>query len=223
MQAKINYRYYALLPIHLMILAIIVVDALVEGLLWRVVGAIILGFGVYAFLAYWAGVVLFSRRRKPDDLPSEIAGDLARRGDAIIRPARPQDAPAGARLMYKTSPSIMGAIFGSPKRVAVTALRWVSHCPDTRRATHPRLSSRSERRLSAFLLDTRQTSTEPPCSPTGYSYPSGCWPSDPGRSPGCSWHAARMTEQSPPVRDGDYFIEYLAVSAERRGEGLAAG
>lgn len=217
---KFDLGYYILNYIHLVIVSIIIIGILITQLFWDVIGHIIMGFGIYTFLNYWIAVLYFSIRRKPNNLLSEMIASMKKSGKVIIRPARPQDAPTGARLMYYAGAHYMLAFFGSPERKAFKVLRRMFPLPGHMTSyTHAFVVEDRGNVVALFSgFDGKRWRASKRAS---WIYGPVWWIAAPlWQIPKMIFAFNEFDKSIPPVLEDEYYVEHLAVLPEKRGQGI---
>lgn len=221
MENKLKYRYYILTYIHLIIIAIIVMGILINVLFWKSIGSILRGFGIYTLLNYWIAILYFSKQREPYNLLSETMKSMVKPEKVIIRPARPTDAPVGARLMYYAGANYMLAFFGSTERKAITVIRRMFSLPGHMTSyTYVFVAEYGCDVVALFSgLDGKSWRASKRAS---WIYGPVWWIAAP------LWQTPKMIsafnefdKAIPPVLDDEYYVEHLAVLPENRGQGIA--
>ena len=219
-EGKLNYRYYLWTYIHLIIISIIVIGILISLLFWKVMGNIIMGFGIYTFLNYWIVILYLIKQREPYNLSSEIMTSVIKSGKVVIRPARPQDAPVGARLMFYAGVNYMRAFFGSTERKAIKVLKRMFSLPGHMTSYTYAFVAENEGDIVALFsgLDRRSWRASNRAS---WMYGPVWWIAAP------PWQIPKMIsayyafdKAVPPVLDEEYYIVHLAVLPEKRGQGI---
>jgi len=217
---KLNYGYYIFTYIHLIIASIIVIGILMLLLFWKAVGNIIMGFGIYTFLNYWIVILYFIKKRELYNLSSEIMTGMVKSGKVSIRPAKPQDAPVGARLMYYAGVNYMLAFFGSTERKAIKILRRMFSLPGHMTSYLYAFVAEDGGDIVALFsgLDRRSWRASNRAS---WMYGPVWWIAAP------IWQIPKMISAYnefdkvvPPLLDEEYYIVHLAILPEKRGQGI---
>ncbi len=179
-----------------------------------------MGFGIYTFLNYWVMILYLLRKREPYNLSSEIMTSMAKPGKVIIRPARPQDAPVGARLMFYAGVNYMRAFFGSTERQAITVLRRMFSLPGHMTSYTYAFVVEDGIDIVALFSGLNRRSLRA-SNRASWMYGPVWWIAAP------IWQIPKMIsayyefdKAVPPVLDEEYYILHLAVLPEKRGQGI---
>lgn len=212
MGKKFNYVYYISTYIHLIIISIIVIGILITILFWEAVGNIIMGFGICTFLNYWIAILYFSKQQE--------AYSAVRSGKVIICLASPQDALVGARLMYYAGVNYMLAFFGGTEKKAITVLRRMFPLPGHMTSYAYAFVAKEESEVVALFsgLDRESWRASKRAS---WAYGPVWWiAAPPWQTPKMISAFNEFDKAIPPILEDEYYIEHLAVSPEKRGQGI---
>jgi len=140
--------------------------------------------------------------------------------EVLIRPARPEDAPVVAQLMYYASANYMLAFFGKPESKAISVLRRMFPLPrHTSSYTYAFVAQEQGDIVGSFSgFDGKSWRVSARAS---WMYgPIWFAVTPPWQIPRMIAALGDFNKVMPLISNEEYYIEHLAVLPEKRGQGI---